>query len=117
MKKDARVFVRCGGCPWISAYCPECGTRISTEDHFCKNCGQELSFENYNKVRELSNQGKIKLTLNWKEYFVNEEENQALFLARLEQLEQEFLIDKENPIVKILRNEYVKTAFEKKEKA
>ena len=114
MRKNARVFVRCGDAPWISAYCPECGTRISPDDHFCKECGQELSFENYNKVRELSNQGKIKLTVNWKEYFVNEEENQSIFLARLEQLEQEFLIDKENPIVKILRNEYVKTAFEKK---
>ena len=116
MKKDARVFVRCGNSPWITACCPHCGSTISTGDHFCKNCGQELTFENYNKVRELSNLGKIKLTVNWKEYFVNEEENQSLFLARLAQLEQEFLIDtKENPIVKILRNEYVKTAFEKKE--
>ena len=115
MKKDARVFVRCGDTPWIAAYCPHCGTRISTEDHFCKNCGQELSFENYNKVSELANLGKIKLTLNWREYFVNEKENQEVFLARLEQLEKEFLIDtKENTIVKILRNEYIKTAFEKK---
>lgn len=115
MKRDARVFVRCGDTPWITACCPHCGTTINTGDHFCKNCGQELSFKNYNKVRELSNQGKITLTRDWKEYFVNEEENQSLFLARLEQLEQEFLIDaKENPIVKILRNEYVKTAFEKK---
>lgn len=115
MKNDARVFVRCGDSPWIATYCPNCGKRISAEDHFCKECGQELSFENYHKVRELSRLGKIKLTLDWREYFVNEEENQSVFLARLEQLEQEFLIDKENPIVKILRNEYVKTAFEKKE--
>lgn len=116
MKKDARVFVRCGGAPWIATYCPNCGKRISAEDHFCNECGQELSFENYHKVRELDRLGKIKLTLNWTEYFVNEEENQSVFLARLEQLEQEFLINtKENPIVKILRNEYVKTAFEKKE--
>ena len=117
MKKDARVFVRCGDCPWIATYCPNCDTRISPDDHFCKECGQELSFENYHKVRELDRLGKIKLTLNWTEYYVNEEENQSVFLARLEQLEKEFLIDtKENPIVKILRNEYVKTAFENKQK-
>ena len=53
MKRDARVFVRCGDTPWISTYCPNCGKRINADDHFCKECGQELSFENYNKVREL----------------------------------------------------------------
>lgn len=116
MKRDARVFVRCCDTPWISTYCPNCGERIYPNDHFCKECGQELSFENYNKVHELDRLGKIKLTRNWTEYYVNEEDNQSVFLARLEQLEKEFLIDtKENPIVKILRNEYVKTAFEKKE--
>ena len=88
MKRDARVFVRCGDTPWISTYCPNCGKRISVDDHFCKECGQELSFENYNKVRELDRLGKIKLTRNWTEYYVNEEENQSVFLARLEQLEK-----------------------------
>ncbi|MBO7692097.1 MAG: zinc ribbon domain-containing protein, partial [Methanobrevibacter sp.] len=45
MKRDARVFVRCGDTPWISTYCPNCGKRINADDHFCKECGQELSFE------------------------------------------------------------------------
>ena len=117
MKRDARVFVRCGDSPWISTYCPNCGKRISADDHFCKECGQELSFENFNKVLELNRLSKIKLTRNWTEYEVNEEDNQSVFLARLEQLEKEFLINtKENPIVKILRNEYIKTAFENKQK-
>ena len=115
MKQEVRIFI-CNDSPWIVSYCPQCGKRVYQNEHFCKECGQELSFENYNKVRELDRLGKIKLTRNWTEYYVNEEDNQSVFLARLEQLEKEFFIDtKENPIVKILRNEYVKTAFEKKE--
>lgn len=110
MKKEARVFI-CNGSPWISTYCPHCGKRVYAREHFCSSCGQELSFVNYEKV--LNDGGcSIDLPPVWTEYFVDNEMNKIAFINELKKLEEKYRINSNDPIVKVLRNEYIKTAME-----
>ena len=110
MKKEVRIFV-CNDSPWISSYCPQCGKRVYQSEHFCTECGQELSFEDYEKV--LDDGGcSIDLPPVWTEYIVNDEMNKIAFVKELRKLEEKYRINSKDPMVKILRNEYIKTATE-----
>jgi predicted amidophosphoribosyltransferase len=110
MKREVRIFV-CNDSPWISSYCPQCGKRVYQNEHFCKECGQELSVEDYNKV--LDDGGcSIDLQPVWTEYIVTDEMNKIAFVKELRKLEEKYRINSKDPIVKILRNEYIKTATE-----
>ena len=110
MKREVRIFV-CNDSPWISSYCPQCGKRVYQNEHFCTECGQELSFVDYEKV--LDDGGcSIDLPPVWTEYIVNDEMNKIAFVKELRKLEEKYRINSKDPMVKILRNEYIKTATE-----
>ena len=79
MKREVRIFI-CDGSPWISSYCPHCGKRVYINEKFCKECGQELSFDDYKKV--LYDGGcSIDLPPDWTEYIVNDELRDMLGVA------------------------------------
>ena len=108
MKQEVRIFI-CDGSPWISSYCPHCGKRVYMNEKFYNECGQELSFDDYKKV--LDDGGcSINLPPDWTEYIVNDELNKIAFVRELRKLEEKYRINSEDPMIKILRTEYIKTA-------
>lgn len=61
----------------------------------------------------MEHQSKIKLTSEWKEYNIEDNEiNEDNFVERLIKLEESFGI-KETSLLKVMRNAYIKTIFEK----
>lgn len=110
MKQEVRIFIS-HNTPWLTSYCPHCGKRVYMNENFCKDCGQELSFDDYKKV--LNDGGRsFDLPRDWTEFIVNDELNKMAFVKELRKLEEKYRINSDDPMVKILRNEYIKTAVE-----
>lgn len=107
---EAKVYVRHGS-PWIATYCSMCGNAVHNTQAYCHHCGQALSFKRYHYV--MDHQSKVKLTSEWKECNVDSSEiNKDTFVERLIELEESFGIE-ETSLLKVMRNAYVKTIFEK----
>ena len=106
---EVRIFVRFGS-PWIKAICPKCGNNVGVVK-YCQNCGQELSYNDFNAV--LNDGGhNVELPPVWSEIIVNKSLRMQRLVEGLKELERMCNI-KEDSILKILRNEYIKTCFEK----
>lgn len=107
---EATVYVRIGS-PWIATYCSVCDNAVDNTQAYCHHCGQALSFKRYHHAME--HQSEIKFDSSWKEYKIGiDEVNKDNFVERLLELEESFCI-KENSILKVMRNAYIKTVFEK----
>lgn len=107
---EATVYVRTG-CPWIATYCSACGNAVHNTQAYCHHCGQALSFKRYHHA--MDHQSKIKFTSDWKEYSIKDEEvSKDYFVERLIALEESFGIE-ENSLLKVMRNAYIKSVFEK----
>jgi hypothetical protein len=107
---EATVYVRIGS-PWIATYCSMCGNTVHNTQAYCHHCGQALSFKRYHHAME--HQSETKLTSSWKEYNIGVDEvNKDNFVERLIDLEESFGIE-ETSLLKVMRNAYVKTIFEK----
>lgn len=113
MKKEVRIFIK-NATPWLSAICPGCCKIVYTDQKFCTNCGQELSFIDYRKVLHGGGSSIHKLPRDWTEYIVDDTLNKNAFIQRLEQLEQDCHVNsKDSTILKIMRNAYIETCFGK----
>ena len=113
MKKEVRIFIKHDS-PWLCAICPGCAKVVYTDQKFCPNCGQELSFIDYLKVRHDGGSSIPKLPRVWTEYIVDDTLNKNAFIQRLEQLEQTCHVNpKDSTILKIMRNAYIDTCFGK----
>ncbi len=107
---EATVYVR-DGSPWIATYCSACGNAVHNTQAYCHHCGQALSFKRYHHAME--HQLKVKLTGDWKEYSIEDDEvSKDNFVERLIELEESYGI-KETSLLKVMRNAYIKTIFEK----
>ena len=110
--KEAHVYVQ-DGSPWISCCCPACGKTVYSNDKFCVECGQPLMFNDYKRVLELGSPRKLNVTGRWKRIFIDDAVKEAYFMRRIEKLEAECQIE-DSPILRIMREAYIKTCFEKK---
>lgn len=109
--KEAHVYVQYGS-PWISCCCPACGKTVYSNDKFCVECGQALKFNDYKRVLEIG-ASRLKVTGGWKRIVIDDAVKEAYLRRRLEKLEAECQIE-DSPILRIMREEYIKTCFEKK---
>lgn len=110
--KEAHVYVQ-DGSPWISCCCPACGKTVYSNDKFCVECGQPLMFNDYKRVLEIGGPRKLNVTGRWKRIFIDDAVKEAYFMRRIEKLEAECQIE-DSPILRIMREAYIKTCFEKK---
>ena len=116
MKREAIVFVRHGS-PWITTNCPNCGKHIPFDQKFCSECGQEMSYEHFKKVRQTGGAG-LKMTGTWTQCIPDDDGvNREVFIRELEKLERVCQVHpKDETILKIMREAYVNSCFEKTEK-
>lgn len=110
--KEAHVYVQ-DGSPWISCCCPACGKTVYSNDKFCAECGQPLMFNDYKRVLEIGGPRKLNVTGRWKRIFIDDAVKKAYFMRRIEKVEAECQIE-DSPILRIMREAYIKTCFEKK---
>ena len=109
--KEAHVYVQNGG-PWIACCCPVCGKTVYSSNKFCVECGQALMFNDYKRVLE-TGPSKLKVTGGWKRIFFNDAVKEAYLRRCIEKLEAECRIE-DSPILRIMREAYIKTCFENK---
>ena len=108
---EVRIFVK-DDCPWIKAVCPKCGSNVGVMN-YCKNSGQELSYNDFSAVLDDGGRN-IELPSVWSEIIVDKRLQIQRFVKGLKDLERMCNI-KEDSILKIMRNEYIKTCFEKEQ--
>lgn len=109
--KEAHVYVQ-NGSPWISCCCPVCGKTVYSTDKFCVECGQPIMFNDYRRVLEVGGR-RLNITGTWKRIIIDDAVKEAYLRHRLEKIEAECQIE-DSPILRIMRDAYIKTCFEKK---
>lgn len=109
MKLEVRTFVRHSS-PWICSICPTCGKSVCQSENFCKNCGQELSFESFNIISKDGGHS-FDLPPTWSEIVIDDKIRKMRFMQGLKELERTCNI-KDNSILKIMREQFIKTCFE-----
>lgn len=115
MKTETIVYVRYGS-PWITENCPSCGTHVCHDDKFCSECGQELSHAHFHRISKTGGTG-IKMTGTWTQCIPDDGVNREVFIRELEKLERICQVHpKDETMLKIMREAYVKNCFEKTEK-
>jgi hypothetical protein len=115
MKKEAIVFVR-HGFPWITTNCPNCGMHITPDQKFCYECGQKMSYEHFKKISQTGGTG-LNMTGAWTQCLPDDGVNREVFIRELEKLERVCQVHpKDETILKIMREAYVNSCFEKTEK-
>lgn len=108
--KQAMVYVQHGS-PWICTCCPTCGKAVYGSQNFCPECGQALAFDDARMVRE--GQRGIKLPPTWQRLILNDAVKAEYLKRQLERLEAECQAE-ENPILRIMRDAYIKAVLESK---
>jgi hypothetical protein len=48
--KEAIVLVKLHASPWYNTICPYCKHPVSSAWKFCADCGQAISFKNFNRI-------------------------------------------------------------------
>lgn len=90
--KEAIVLVKLGASPWYNTICPYCNHPVSSAWKFCADCGQAISFNNFNRVIRAGYK-RINLTEEWKECVVDNNLCKDYFIQQLGILEDDCLVE------------------------
>lgn len=107
--KEAIVLVKRGTTPWYNTICPYCKHPVSSAWKFCADCGQAISFNNFNRIVR-AGENRIKLTDEWTECVADSNLCKDYFIRQLALLEDECMIDQRNDL-KEAKEAYLKACF------
>ena len=90
--KEAIVLVKLHASPWYNTICPYCKHLVSSAWKFCADCGQAISFNNFNRIVRAGYK-RIKLTDEWTECVADSNLCKDYFVRQLAFLEDECLVE------------------------
>lgn len=107
--KEAIVLVKLNASPWYNTICPYCKHPVSSAWKFCADCGQAISFNNFNRIVRAGYK-RIKLTDEWTECVADSNLCKDYFIRQLAFLEDDCLVE-QGKDVKEAREAYLKACF------
>ena len=90
--KEAIVLVKLHASPWYNTICPYCKHPVSSAWKFCADCGQAISFKNFNRIVRAGDK-RINLTDEWTECVADSNLCKDYFIRQLAILEDECLVE------------------------
>ena len=90
--KEAIVLVKRGASPWYNTICPYCKHPVSSAWKFCADCGQSISFNNFQRIVRAGYK-RINLPDDWTECVADSNLCKDYFVRQLAFLEDECLIE------------------------
>lgn len=107
--KEAIVLVKRDASPWYKTICPYCKHSVSSAWKFCAECGQAMSFNNFNRIVRAGNI-RINLTDEWKECVADSNLCKDYFIQQIAILEDDCLIERGYDFNEA-KDAYLKTCF------
>ena len=107
--KQALVLVKRGASRWYNTICPYCKHPVSSAWKFCADCGQSISFNNFQRIVRAGYK-RINLPDDWTECVADSNLCKDYFVRQLAILEDDCLIEQGKDF-KEAREAYLKTCF------